>query len=221
MTSAVALRIECDYASYESVVSECITRNLNVTSPDDKVISISGVLMEILVYEKINSFKIESSPNLEYFPKGIEKFFPNIKTLTISQTGLKVLTSDDLKIFPKLKNLIISENKLEELNASLFEFNREIKNVDLSGNNLKHLGVNFLKFAENLNSIDLSSNICVNGSAESPVDFKRLKIKIDESCPPSHATINEAKFSVTFLLLILAVIISVLIIFNCIKFIVE
>jgi Leucine-rich repeat (LRR) protein len=202
------------------MVSECNTRDVEVKSVDERVTSVSGKLMDVLVYENIKSFKVESSPNFEFLPKEIEKIFPNLEKITISRTGLKVLSSDDLKPFSKLKSLVVTESDLEELHPNLFEFNKGIEEVDLKGNKLKHLGVDFLKFASNLKSIDLSDNFCVNGSAKSPIELKRLKIRISENCPPSHAQVNEAKFSFIFLLMLFAAIIFVLIVFNCIRFVV-
>ena len=216
-----AIRIECDYVLYNSLISECNTRDLTVKFYNETVTSVSGKLMDILVYEEIKSFKIEASPMLQFFPKGIEKFFPNVEKISVTQTGLKTITYNDLKNFPKLKTLILRQNQLKELEASLFELNREIEDVDLSNNKLEHLGVNFLKFAEHLNSIDVTNNICVNGSAKTPVEFKRLKMRFSENCPPSKTTVSAAKFSSSFVLLSFAVIIFALIVFNCIKFIVE
>lgn len=200
------------------MISACITRDLEVKFQNETVSSVSGKLMDVLIYDSIRSLKIESSPLLEFFPKKNEKFFPNIEKLAITQTGLRIITGDDLKPFEKLKTLDLSENQLEELDAELFAFNEKIEEVDLSGNKLKHLGVHFLKFAGNLKTIDMSENICVSGSAKNFVELKILKIKMKENCPASEVKIDKVKFSLNFVLISFAVMIFVAIVWNCIKF---
>lgn len=203
------------------MISACNTRELEVTSQNETVTSVSGKLMDVLIYDNIKSLRIESSPMLQFFPKKIEKFFPNIEKLTITQTGLKIFTTDDIKPFTKLKNLDLSENQLEELNAELFAFNEDIEEIDLTGNKLKHLGENFLKFAGKLKTIDMSENVCINASAKNPVELKRLKIKLNENCPASKVKIDKLKFSLNFVLISFAVIIFVAIVWNCMKCIVK
>lgn len=217
----LSLRIDCEYLADDDVISSCKSSNLTVVNSNETVTSVSGTLSANLEYSNITSLEIESSPELEFLPLGIQKFFPNLEKISLIQTGLKIITSDDLKNFPKMKSLILRNNKLSEIDSKLFVFNKNIEEIDFSGNEIKHVGENFLKSLENLTKLDFSNNVCFNGTANNSVEVKRLKAKLNENCQNPLHEISAFKTSAGFAVLCLIAIFVSYLLIRCIKFIVD
>lgn len=217
-STTLTLRINCDYVAKQSVISECVAYDLEVKHSNETVTSISGNLPGVIDYETIKTFRVKFSPLLEFIPSGIEKFFPNIEEIIISQSGLTNLTQDNLKNFSNLRSLILNNNKLEHLDSDVFEFNDKIEEIDLGENRIKVLRVESLKVLKNLKKIDLSNNQCINQTAENQLELKRLKIKLSENCSPSSPTSYFDFFVNIVFFVLLAVLFVFLLIFviNCV-----
>lgn len=215
---AASIRIDCNYKLVNFVLSECETSGLEVKNVNDTVTSISGTLGAIVSYKKIRTLKIDASPSLEYFPQGIEKFFPNLETLIITQSGLKQINAEDIKVFPNLTTLDLSGNQLEEINAKVFEFNDKIEAVNLSNNKLTNVGFDFLKFLKNLKTINLTNNACINETAVEPSDLKKIKVNLTENC--LRRSSNYGLYFSFFLIILVAGFFLVMLI-SCIKWIVN
>lgn len=216
-----SLRIDCEYFAIKKLVSICKVSDLAVSSTNETVTGVSGTLPGIVDYANITSLDIDSSPELEFLPSGIEKFFPNLEKIAIVETGLRAITSDDLKEFPKLKSLILRNNKLSEIDSNLFEFNQHVEHIDLSGNELKFIGTNVLKPLANLKKINISNNQCANETASDPSEIKKLKVRLNENCRHPQHEISAFKSSASFVALcLLAILLSVLLV-RCIKFVIN
>lgn len=198
-------------------LAECDTNSLDVKNRNESVTSVSGLLSGVVDYDNIKIFKVEASPLLEFFPSGLEKFFPNLEKLVIRQTGLRELSQDDLKNFPKLKSLDVSENQLEKLNGSTFQFNEKIEELNLSGNKLTSLGSDFLKHLKNVTKIDMSGNSCINQTASDELEMKRLRIKLAENCSGQAGNFGYS----TFLLMSLFAILFGVLLVSCIKHVID
>lgn len=167
---------------------------MKVLLRNETVTSISGTLLDVVVYEKIKSLRIEQSPHLEYFPSGLEKFFPNLEKLVIAETGLKMLEKKDLEVFPALKTLLLNNNQLRRLNSDVFKANSELESINLSDNLLEYLGPDSLKSLANLKHLEMSNNACVNRTAQDSLEMKRLMIDLRENCSPSKSIGNTIFF---------------------------
>lgn len=215
-----SIKINCDYAAINFIISECTVRNLEVKNPYETVRSISGTLSSVINYDNITTFKVVESPQLEYLPSGIEKFFPNVEEIEIFETGLKELSQKDLKSFPKLKTLIVRENQLESLDKNVFQFNDIVEEIDLSGNKLSHLPANSLRILKNLKKLDLSGNVCINATATTPRELRKLKSKLSDQCLRSPP-VDKWSFMFTLLLALLLAALFVCLLIFCVKYIVS
>lgn len=216
-----ALRVNCEYVAVKNLISTCKTSDLEVNNPNETVTSMSGTLPGVLDYANITSFEIESSPALEFLPRDIQKFFPNLEKIIIFETGLKSITSDNLRNFTKLKSLVLRNNKLSEIDSEIFKFNRKIEEIDLSGNELKHLGQNFLKPLESLKKFDISNNICANETANNPAEIRKLKVRLNENCRHPQNDASAFKSSASFVALCLMAILLCVLLIKCLRCIVN
>lgn len=213
------MRLECNYTEEESEIVGCVATSVEVKFSNETVTSISGTLSRVINYANIKTFKVEASPKLEFLPSGIEKFFPNLERLVVTQTALKTLTRNDLENFPQLRVLDMSDNQIELLEAEVFEKNKKIESIDLSNNRLRSGSVegNVFKFTRNLRALDVSNNVCVNGTAENAAEVGRLKVRIIDLC--STSLLNGGAEVLGYLTLICALALLFLaLLITCIKF---
>lgn len=221
MNSVHSISIACDYIFIDHKTSECATNNLVVKNESEIVKSISGNFFGIVDYKQIKTFRIDSSPELEYLPSGIEKFFSALERIIITETGLKVLRSGDLRNLTKLKQVVIARNILTEIEENSFEFNADIESIDFSENKISSIPRNILKPLRHLKSIDLSENVCINETANDPIEINTLKQRINNFCSHDDVSTGQLTFAFSFLVLILLAILFLVLLVNCFKYIIN
>jgi hypothetical protein len=143
----------------------------------------------------INSY--DGAFKCDRIPKNFNNFFPNIEAIYFVQSGLKMLTKEDLKQFPKLKILYVHYNDLESLDGDLFEFNTELEEIYFSNNKLKSIGSDLLKPLTKLIWAQFSGNPCTNTIMVPDVyndktGIEKLKKELIDKCSTSNE-MSEAK----------------------------
>lgn len=130
--------------------------------------------------------------NLESFPKGLEKFFPKLKAISLSGNKITSTSKDDLKVFSQLHYISYWDNKLTTLDDGLFSLSPTIQYVELGKNQIKHIGLNTFKPLKNLQVLDFAvGNNCIDENAGKRDEVKYLTAKLYAFCPP----INKETFS--------------------------
>lgn len=87
----------------------------------------------------VDAFWIEKQV-VHYLPKGIEKFFPNLKSFEIKKSELKEISKFDLSPFPELIRLASESNQLEFVESDLLMYNSKIRYVSFIDNKLFIIG---------------------------------------------------------------------------------
>jgi hypothetical protein len=124
------------------------------------------------------------SPRL---PKNFNNFFPNIETIQLFNSKIKVIDKDDLQQFPKLKSLFVGLNQLESLKSDLFEYNPNLLIIKFNYNSLRSIGSDLLKPLTKLFMADFSNNPCIDTNVtNNKTGIEELKKELAEKCPPSN-----------------------------------
>jgi len=182
-----AVNIECNFNMnyYDTVgsVYRCdIKTNLNIKSPEAAVINaVSGGHMigktnnDVIVFDARNKI-------IEYFPKGLEKLFKNLKVILIYYGRLKQISQSDLKPFPNLIHLEVYENNIEVLEDGLFVNHPKMQVAWFQSNKVFHVGKNVFNNLNNITYLGFGSNPCINmntydNSTAAKVIIQNLKIK--------------------------------------------
>lgn len=117
-----------------------------------------------------------------YWPGGIEKTFPCIRTFEISDSGLKSVTKFDLQPHKKMRKLFLHNNDLESLDGDLFDFNPEITYIDFSLNRfLTVVGEKLLVPLKNLKAAHFHKSECID-SPDNIFDPETVQRKLFETC---------------------------------------
>lgn len=104
--------------------------------------------------------------NIDYIPKGLEDFFPNIIVIIISGGNITKLNGDELNAYENLEYFGIKDNPLESVPGNLFSKNRKLKSVDFCRNKIRFVDPQLLNGLYRLNRVHFEGNICINEKAD-------------------------------------------------------
>jgi len=153
--SSTSTNIECDYgiSSYDPddlflkfrnfEIYFCWgTNNLNITTEESAEInSISGTHEDSKVNDDVLGFDVGFN-TIQFFPKGLDKFFKNLKVINIHDCKLKEIHQSDLKVFPNLVYFKLSLNEIEVIEEGLFDFNPHLELVGFEEPKIIHIDPN-------------------------------------------------------------------------------
>jgi len=89
--------------------------------------------------DNVVAISVYNKALVHYFPRGLNKFFKNLKGIEIHSTGLKEIHQSDLKDYPKLINLWLWNSNLEIIEENLFEFNPNLEAINLNSNKISRI----------------------------------------------------------------------------------
>lgn len=106
----------------------------------------------------------------------------NLEALEIIQSGLKVLTQEDLQPFPKLKGIWINDNKIATLDSDLFQHNPLLITVFFDDNNIRFIAENIFDSLDNLKAVYLQNNVCISKTGITKQEINSIVWDIMEKC---------------------------------------
>jgi len=166
--AAQSASFECKFLNYDwgtiGIVYMCNVPNaVNITSLDAAQIdSISGTHLAGYNNDNVEAIDVYQQAQLNYFPRGLNNFFKNLKVINIFNSGLKEIHQSDLKDFPKLMNLFLPANNLEIIEENLFEFNPNLKWINLNSNKISHIDPTVFDNLTKLSRLYLGTNSCIS-----------------------------------------------------------
>jgi hypothetical protein len=179
-----AFNLECNFKeksssswTYVKSGKVCDVKNLVISSPNQQITSINGISGSNAIDNDVTALRVDGQ-TVNYFPRGLEKFFPNIEIMFVVDCKLKAITNQDLASFPQLKELRLSHNDIEELDDDLFAANKKLISISLSYNRIKFIGEVTFKPLKQLDFLFLNSNKCINKDAF--FDVSKVNEIIDE-----------------------------------------
>lgn len=133
-------------------------------------------------HDNVFGFWVENQ-QVNYFPRGIEKFLPNLKGISVDNSKLQSIRQSDLKPFKNLTVLSLPQNEIEILVDGLLAFNPELRIFYLYDNlKLKAVGENVIPIDKQLMEVYLSRCSCIDGHASKPEDLPNLLLKVQQNC---------------------------------------
>lgn len=125
-------------------------------------------------------------------PTSLERFFPNLTVLSISNAGLAQVSRSDLVPFRNLQALILFSNQLESLDGDLFVNTPLLQYINLGSNHLRNLGANIFNPLRNLRTLRLGHNVCIDGYVDNNATvIEAFKWEASFRCPPAITQIER------------------------------
>jgi hypothetical protein len=175
--------IDCHYGGSSYF---CEVQNDPVTTSKDSrdITGVRGTHLSGKTNDDVIRFDIISN-TVNYFPRGITKYFKNIRIVEIGHANLKEITKEDLKEFgDKLKKLYLLNNQIEVIEADLFIYNKNLEDISMT-NKIKHIENGAFDHLKNLNTLYLGDNPCTSGGnayAHSRSDVITLIENVEKKC---------------------------------------
>lgn len=132
-----------------------------VKSRDSQIVEVSGLHKsghsdsDVLTVYAFNSV----SP---YMPKMLGVVFPNLKTILMTKTNLRLIEFRDFKYMKKLQKLYLPENQIEKVSFCTFRYADNIEVIDLSGNRIMELPGDIFANLRNLQQLMANDNLIEN-----------------------------------------------------------
>jgi len=171
----------------------CYVQNsLNITSIDSAYVDqIAGSHLSSNKNDDVIGLFI-SNKVVHYFPQGLENIFKDLRTIEISDSGLKVVHQSDLKPFSKLTELSLNNNQLEVIESGLFDFNLNLGLINLKNNKISFIDSRVFDNLVKLRFLSLESNICIDMKTEIGLTDVQNIIKAakDQCDDPSYSNLN-------------------------------
>lgn len=144
-------------------------------------------------------FKLEIiDAKMPIISNGLSKFFPELHSIEIINSGLVILAKENLQQFGEnLLEINFSNNFLTELESDLFEFNPKVTKAVFDGNKLKFIGENFLSNIQRKMTLNFYDNDCVDEKFDwnlDDQDYMRNCNMLIEKCKP-RPTADETHFN--------------------------
>jgi len=177
--SSQSVTFDCKYLTLQwgtlGSIYFCYLQNVvNISSPDAATVdSITGTHLTGYNNDKVQAIQFDIG-QINYFPRGLNKFFKNLRGLQISGTGLKEIHQSDLKDFPKLINLYLFNNNLQVIEENLFQFNPNLELIYLHTNKLTYINPYVFSSLIKLNVLHLNPNTCININANNPTEVQNV-----------------------------------------------
>lgn len=196
ISSTYSIIFQCEYPNaYYGNLGDII--HCNVTSYSDEgnhvltAVNKSG-WRESNLKVKVAKFNLFGK-NLDYIPKGLEKFFPNMIAIGVFGGKISKLSGDELNAYENLVSFHLCNTLLEYVPGNLFSNNLRISYIFLNDNKIKYVGSSLLNGLNMLVRVGFARNICIDQSALfSNAEIVALKKNLLEKC-----AVNEGYLKTT------------------------
>lgn len=155
-------------------------------------------------FEDVLGLKIEEDLNSStQIPKGIDKFFANLKAIAWQGGNLESVSADDLHPFNKLQFLYLYGNKIVSLAGDVLKHSLNLQFISFDQNLIKHVEHGLFSNLTKLERASFRLNICVNEVANFAETVQQLNLKLPIYCPPfswttsTHETTTQENSSTT------------------------
>lgn len=143
-----SLEIDCNFKLFYfgeiGALYLCSVTNLSNLS-EQKVTKISGIHQSGKTNKDVEAIWIEDNKSLSNFPKGVSKFFPNLKAFLIFDANIKELFGDELNEFPLLQFISLQYCGLKKISSNLFVNTPNLVLINFNNNLLEKVGHDLFK----------------------------------------------------------------------------
>lgn len=157
----------------------CIAIDLNITSLDQIATSLNG---QTESHIDVVGFLVQRQ-TLKFFPKGIEKFLPNLERINIYKSQMQSIRNLDLKPFTNLTELYLDDNDIEVIPDDLFAYNPELEVISFSNNTrLRAVGKNVIQVGTKMRAVYFRNAGCANVFETWQPMLTYVRTKVENNC---------------------------------------
>lgn len=191
ISSTYAVGFICDFhnewwPTLETVYT-CWDAQAKVSNNVTPLDSVKGTHMSGKGNAHVKALYVYKNAVLNYMPKRIESFFPNLLLIKLYGVQLTTITAEDLRPFPLLKVLSFDSNRLTSIDADLFKYTTRLSWINFDNNLIANVGQDVAAKLTALTYATFLNNRCINTRAETPQALQIVKLQLAVQCPPYKA----------------------------------
>lgn len=134
----------------------CRSIFLKIDLPNQKINKINGT--HITGFTEVETFFVDSNPELIYLPIGLNLHFPHLKKIDIQISALKFISKNDFYGLNYLKTIQLVENQIETIPFDVFSTLYQLEQLNLQSNKIAKLHYKTFENLTNLEELHLQDN---------------------------------------------------------------
>lgn len=158
------MELNCEFYNHKSVSSDetsyiCRVTGFGLYSSSGRIIDIFGTHLEGKSNINVDTFIIVGH-QIETFPRFLCHFFPNLKSISVIECGLKSLRKSDLSGCEGIQKLMLNGNVISTIESNVFENTPNLENISFYNNWLSFdiLPENIFDGLKKLKSVNFEKN---------------------------------------------------------------
>jgi len=165
-----------------------VNNNLKMLTDESTQISgVSGTHERTKSNNDVIGFDIRFK-TIHFFPKGLDKFFKNLKMICIHTSQLKEIHQSDLEMFKDLMYFYIYQNEIEIIEEGLFDFNPTLVVVGIWESKIIHIDPNVFDHLNKLSNFRFGYVPCVGQ------DIWETNVKVQEAIQVIKSNCSNSEF---------------------------
>lgn len=177
------MELICNFSSNCSLLSHssiyvCSVVEVSRIASNGRVINIIGEHDEGKSNADVTAVQI-SGVQLDYYPRYLCKYFPNLKSILILSGGLKKLSKFDFIGHEGIEKLMLIDNNIPTIDNDIFDYAPNIESISLFKNSIKFIGDKVFDKMKKLRYVNLKFNnsyeICLKQEGNGLKTLKELK----------------------------------------------
>jgi len=167
-TLTTANHLKCDFNAdnwiwvFDFAYKCTIKSDFSITSRTSTLISsVNGHHWNYKSNSDVNAF-YASYRTINYFPRGLNDIFPNIKTIYIWHSGLKEVHQKDLQSLTNLVVIDLWDNEITTIPKGLFDYNSNLQHISFTENKITSIDSNVFNNLLKLTNLLLDKNSCID-----------------------------------------------------------
>lgn len=192
------------FSDDKRILYTCKVKEASIKEPGTEITAFIGEHLP----DRSNSDVVAISFNctvVEFFPRGLQKLFPNLKALQIRSCGLKKISQEDVIGLENLEDFCLKNNELRSLPSDLFIGFQKLQEISFKSNKLEFLSSKLFEpiAANGLQYVSFTNNKKINsffelGKKKSVASLQKLMMVIDEKCHKPTEDKEKEKFDREF-----------------------
>lgn len=194
ITCVSSIVLDCEYNLYQgwpiNDLYECEVKGLQVVQDNVIVTGVSQNHQNGKSNANVEALRVNYQ-TMNYLPKNIENFFPNLKGIRVSNSTLLTWRRQDISPFPHLLFFYLDKNQILSIEGDLLNENPGVEYISFSENPMMHIGPNLFSPLKTVRKIHCNLCKCINKAATTLEDIDGMKLALAVNCPPTFEMIER------------------------------